>query len=132
MPQVLISDEIRKLTIKDCVKRLGDVKDCGIFISVYGSNKKPLYKTYIIAHCFATTENNKQKWLIVENSEILSKINLLYEKMSENWNEMFIICDIKANKFYTEFFNLYNPVKWDNITNYPKMLKYYKFKLKML
>lgn len=132
MPQVLISDEIRKLVIKDCVKRFGSVQDCGIFILIFGSNKNFLHKTYIIANCFVNTENNKQKWLLIENSEILNKISILYENMAENWDEMLIVCDVKANKFFTEFFNDYNPRMWNNVVDFSNLLKYYNFKLKML
>lgn len=131
MPQVLVSDEIRKLVIKDCIKRLGNVQDCGIFISICGSNKSIL-KTFIIVYCFVNAKNNEQKWLIIENSEILNKINLLYERAAENWDEMLIVCDVKANKSSTEFFNLYNPVRWNNVVDFSNMLKYYNYKLKTL
>lgn len=133
MPQkVLISEVIRNLIIKDCTKRFGYVQDCGIFILVFGSNKYFPHKTYIIANCFVNTENNEQKWLLIENSEILNKISILYENMAENWDEMLIVCNIKTNKFSTEFFNDYNPRMWNDIIDFSNMLKYYSFKLKML
>lgn len=132
MPQkVLMSEIIRDLIIKDCIKRLGNVQDCGIFISIWGSNKSIL-KTSIIVYCFVNAKSNEQKWLIIENSEILNKINLLYENTDENWDEMLIVCDVKANKFSTEFFNMYNPIRWNNVTDFSNILKYYNYKLKML
>lgn len=129
--KVLLSEIIRNLIIADCTKRFGRIQDCGIFISIYGSNKSIL-KTCIIVYCFVNAKNNEQKWLIIENSEILNKINLLYERTAENWDEMLIVCDVKANKSSTEFFNLYNPVKWNNVVDFSNMLKYYNYKLKML
>lgn len=132
MPRVLISDEIRELVIKDCVKRLGKVKDFGIFANVCGSNKNHPHKIYVIAFYFATTEDNKQKMIIIEDSEILNKISLLYERTDENWSEMFIVDNVKKNKHYIEFFNLYNPVRWNYFGDCSKMLEYYKFKLKTL
>ena len=132
MPRVLISDEIRKLVIKDCVERFGSVQDCGIFANVCGSNKTHLHKIYAIAFYLATTADNKQKVIIIEDSKILSKISLLYERTDKNWDEMLIACDIKTDKFSIDFFNLYNPVRWNYFADYPKMLKYYKFKLKTL
>lgn len=132
MSQNVLINEIHDLIVKYCVKCLGNIQACGIFVNVFGSNKHHPHKIYVIAHGFANVKNNEQKGLIIEDSEILSKISLLYEKTMENWDGMFIICDIKANKFYIEFFNLYNPVRWDNIVDFPKKLKYYKFKLKTL
>lgn len=129
--KVLLSEIIRNLIIADCTKRFGRIQDCGIFISIWGSNKSIL-KTCIIVYCFVNAKNNEQKWLIIENSEILNKINLLYERTAENWDEMLIVCDVKANKSSTEFFNLYNPVKWNNVVDFSNMLKYYNYKLKML
>lgn len=133
MPQkVFISEIIRDLIIADCTKRFSYIQDCGIFILVLGSNKYSPHKTYIIVNCFVNTENNEQKWLIIEDSEILNKINLLYGNMGENWDEMLIVCNVKANKFSTEFFNMYNPVKWNYAGDYSNILKYYNYKLKML
>lgn len=132
MPQFLISDEIHKLVIKDCVKRFGSVQDCGIFANVCGSDKHHPHKIFVIASYFATTKNNKQEWIIIEDKEILDRISLLYERTNENWSEMLITCNVKADKYSIEFFNLYNPARWDYIGDYPKMIKYYKFKLKML
>lgn len=132
MPQFLISDEIRKLVIKDCIKRFNKIKDCGIFVNVCGSDKCPPHKIYVLAYYFTTTENNKQKLIIIDDKEILDKISLLYERTNKNWDEMLIICNVKANKFSTEFFNSYNPVRWNNIVDFSNMLKYYNFKLKIL
>lgn len=126
--KILISD----LIIKDCTKRFGHIQDFGVFILVFGSNKYFPHKTYIIVNCFISTENNEQKQLIIEDSEILSKISLLYERTDENWDEMLIVCDVKANKSSTEFFNLYNPVRWNNVVDFSNMLKYYNYKLKTL
>lgn len=133
MPKkVLISEIIRDLIIKDCTKRFGRVQDCGVFIIAFGSNKNFSNKVYVIANCFVNTENNEQKWLLIENSEILNKISILYENMAENWDEMLIVCNVKTNKFSTEFFNDYNPRIWNNVVDFSNMLKYYNFKLKML
>lgn len=62
----------------------------------------------------------------------MNKINLLYERTAENWDEMLIVCDVKANKSSTEFFNLYNPVRWNNVVDFSNMLTYYNYKLEML
>lgn len=131
LPKVLIN-EIHDLIVKYCVKCLGDVQDCGIFVNVCGSNKYPLHKIYVIAHGFANVKNNKIKCLIIEDSEILSKISLLYEEAMENWDEMLIVCDVKANKFSIEYFNFCNPARWCYSADFSKKIKYYKFKLKML
>lgn len=62
----------------------------------------------------------------------MNKISILYENMAENWDEMLIVCNVKTNKFSTEFFNDYNPRMWNNVVDFSNMLKYYNFKLKML
>lgn len=132
LQKVLISEIIRDLIIADCTKRFGHVQDCGVFIIVFGSKNFFPHKIYVIANCLVNTENNEQKWLIIEDSEILDKISLLYENMGENWDKMLIVCNVKANKYSTEFFNAYSLAKWCDLSDYFNILKYYNYKLKML
>ena len=107
MPQFLISDEIRKLVIKDCIKRFSKIKDCGIFVNVCGSDKCPPHKIYVIASYFATTENNKQKLIIMDDKEILDKISLLYERTNKkNGTKCLLFATLKQTNFLLNFLTL--------------------------